>query len=320
MIEASPEEDRLFEEALDLVIRLQNDPGNPVPLDMVQRWRARSTKHEKAWAEVAEIHGMTGKILMGRRRAARRTELGLTRRNLVIGGTIGLGAMAAGTLYGPGLLLKARADVLTATAEVRRVSLPDGSVATLGPDSAIAIGFDAEARRIDLLAGMAFFDVAPEPKRPFRVKTDRLTSTALGTAFDISNDAGFLTVAVDHGVVEVQTSASALSSGERLSAGQWLTLAQDTMAVERGFREPDQIATWRDGMIVADREAISVVVAKIARWQPGRTLIADPFFGSQRVSGVFDLHNPVRALEAVVQPYGGKVRRIPPYLTVISPL
>jgi transmembrane sensor len=33
---------------------------------------------------------------------------------------------------------------------------------------------------------------------------------------------------------------------------------------------------------------------------------------------VFDLNQPIAALEAVVEPYGGKVRQISPWLTVIS--
>ena len=90
--------------------------------------------------------------------------------------------------------------------------------------------------------------------------------------------------------------------------------------MERGKRDASQIAAWRDGMIVAERETVSAVVAKIARWHRGRIMIAGPNFGSRRISGVFDLHDPVAALEAVVHPHGGKVRQISPWLTVVSPI
>jgi transmembrane sensor len=60
------------------------------------------------------------------------------------------------------------------------------------------------------------------------------------------------------------------------------------------------------------------VVAQIARWHRGRVLIADPGLAAAPVSGLFDLNDPDAALEAVVKPYGGKVRHISPWLTVLS--
>jgi transmembrane sensor len=62
------------------------------------------------------------------------------------------------------------------------------------------------------------------------------------------------------------------------------------------------------------------MVAKISRWLPGRVVMADPSLGSREVSGVFDLSNPSRALEAVVSPFGAKLRHIGSMMTVISPV
>jgi transmembrane sensor len=71
---------------------------------------------------------------------------------------------------------------------------------------------------------------------------------------------------------------------------------------------------------MADKEAVSTLIARIGRWIPGRIVIADPFIGSQRVSGIYDLNDPKRALEAVVQPTGAQVRQVSSFLTIISPL
>ncbi|MEH2514730.1 transmembrane sensor [Bradyrhizobium sp. AZCC 1610] len=320
MSEARPDQDRLTDEAIDLVIRLQNDPENLVAIEMVRAWRARGPEHERIWARVAKVHGAAGKILTDRRRAKRRESLGLTRRNFVIGGAIGLGAIGTGYSLLPDILIRSRADHITGKGEIRRVSLPDGSVATLGPDSAIAVDFAAQRRRIELLAGMSFFDVASEPQRPFSVQMAELTATALGTAFDVSNDAGMLSVVVDHGVVETRAPSSPLATGARLQAGEWVTFDRSTHAVERGSREASQIASWRDNFIIAEKEAVSALVARIGRWIPGRIVMADPFIGAQRVSGIFDLNDPKRALEAVVHPAGARVRQVSTFLTVISPL
>jgi transmembrane sensor len=317
MIEV-PEERRLFREAADLAIRLQNDPVNPVSIEMVRAWVARSPKHEATWARVAEIHGMTGKILTERRKAAEGSRL--TRRSLVIGGVAGLGAIAAGAWAVPEAVLYARADHVTSTAEIRRIVLVDGSAMTLGPDSAVAIAYTNDRRDIELLAGMAYFEVVSDAARPFSVLSGPLSAKALGTAFDVSNDAGFISVSVDHGVVEAKAPVSGLSVGERLNAREWITLDPSSHNLTRGTREAFEIAAWRTGMIVAEKETVSAMVAKIARWQPGSVVVADPFLGSRVVSGVYDLRDPIRALEAVVRPFGAKVREIAPYVTVISPV
>ena len=213
------EERRLFREAADLAIRLQNDSGNPVSIEVVRAWISRSPEHELAWAKVSAIHGMTGKILTDRQRAAQTTSLGLTRRNFAIGGAIGLGAAATGSWIIPKNLLEARADHMTSTAELKRIPLPDGSTATLGPNSALGIGFTDDRRSIDLLLGMAYFEVAEDPARPFVVGSDGLSATALGTAFDVSNDAGVVSISVDHGLVEAQASGLSSNPASMTSSG-----------------------------------------------------------------------------------------------------
>ena len=57
MSEPASEQDRLLDEAIDLVIRLQNDPDNPVTVEMIQTWRSRDPRHEVAWSRVAAVHG-----------------------------------------------------------------------------------------------------------------------------------------------------------------------------------------------------------------------------------------------------------------------
>jgi transmembrane sensor len=316
MNESTPE-DRLLDEAIDLIIRYQNDPENPVTVEMIRAWRARSKLHEDVWLRVSKVHGASGKILTTQRKLERRQSLGLTRRNMMIGGISALGAGAAAYTFGPRLLLSARAGYMTAKGEIRHIDLPDGSVATLGPESALALDFDGKRRNVDLLAGMSFFEIAADATRPFSVLSDKTRATALGTAFDVSSDAGIFSVGVDHGLVEVRTSddAPAIAS---LTARQWMSYDPSSGDLDRGEREAGQIASWRDNLVIAERETVSALVARIGRWLPGRIVIADPFVGRQRVSGVFDLSDPYLALQAVVHPAGARARRMTSYLTIIS--
>lgn len=316
----TPDQDRLLDEAIDLLIRQQNDPENPVAAEMIRAWRLRSPQHEQVWARVSKVHGASGRILSEERRRERRQSFGLTRRNLMLGGFTVMGTGLAAYAFGPQIILQARADHMTAKGEKRRIELPDGSIATLGPESAIALDYREERRTVGLLAGMSFFEVASDAGRPFSVLSGSLSATALGTAFDVSDDGGILTVSVDHGLVDVRLADPVLAGGEKLGDGQWLTFDPSSGGIDRGRRESGQIASWRDNLIIADKEAVSALVARIGRWVPGRVVIADPFIGRQRVSGVFDLNDPLRALQAVVHPAGGRVRQLSSLMTVISPI
>ncbi len=311
------EERRLFREAADIAIRLQNDPGNLVAIETARAWVERGPAHAAAWAKVAAIHGMTGQILAEETRSSQK-EVDPNRRLLLLGGALCIGAAAGGSVLAPYVSLRARADYLTSTAEIRKIPLDDGSVVTLGPDSAIEVDFSAQARRVNLLSGMAYFDVAPNPARPFSVTYGQLTATALGTAFDVSGDNLSISVSVDHGLVLATSPDLPYSEGEKLAAGDWLIYDQASRRMDRGVREASEIAAWRTGMLIAERETVAAVVNRIARWQKGKVVIATPALKNNVVSGVFDLADPLRALDAVVRPFGGKVRTVTPFLTVIS--
>src|SRR5690606_37896477 len=116
------------------------------------------------------------------------------------------------------------ADFVTGTAEIRDEILPDGSRATLGPDSALALDFGPRRRRAEILAGMAYFDVVPDSERVFEARAGDLNVTAAEAAFDLGMDAGWRLVSVARGSVQLGAGGTALAQGEELAAGHWLTL------------------------------------------------------------------------------------------------
>lgn len=300
------DDDRLFGEAVDLAIRLHGDAHDRAAQETLRRWRARSPAHERIWSEVAALHGMSGKVLGADRQP------GPSRRGVLRGAGAAVTATAAGYLALPDLLTWARADHMTGTAMIRRIDLPDGSEATLGPDSALGLGLEAGHHRIDLLAGMALIRIA---KEPVTVTAGAVAATASSCLLEVGRDADMATVSIAEGQADVRTDAGETA---RLSEGEWL--ARDRHRLSRGMRQPGNVAAWRDGVMIAEDELVSVLVSRIARWIEGRVVLADRRLGVQRVSGAFNLDQPKRALAAAVHPHGGRIRQITPLLTVVSSL
>lgn len=314
----SEDRDRLLDEAILLMIRHQEDPSNPVALDMIETWSARSPEHEEVWTVVARAHGASGTILQEKRRRERRESLGLTRRNFLIGGPTVLVAGAAGYTAWNVMLSPARADYVTRKGEKLEIDLPLGGRATLGPDSAIALNFDETQSEVRLLHGMCFFEMPSTQGHIFSVTCETLKATASGASFDVTSDSGIVSVSVDRGTVALEAAQSALAPDETLEDGNWLSLNISSGEIRRG--RGDTISSWRNDLIIAEELPISVLIDRIGRWIPGQVVSVDPFIGRQKVSGVYDLTKPLLALQAVVHPTGAQVRQFWPSITVISPL
>lgn len=80
----------------------------------------------------------------------------------------------------------------------RMFLLPDGSSAELSPHSRVSYrrSFGSDDQRIVKLTGEGQFNVTGNPKKPFMVVSDELTTTVLGTWFSVTADAGASTIKV----------------------------------------------------------------------------------------------------------------------------
>jgi transmembrane sensor len=315
---SNPGDDVLLQEALDILIRLQNDPQNEISQGLALEWQARSSIHAAAWREATGLHSLAGNAILTARSSQPSHCRQLSRRRLMVGGGAALAASATGLVFLPSIMARADADFDTTTAELKRVDLPDGTTVTLGPLTALNIEHVAEQRRVEFMQGMAFFDVPKDLSRPLRVSYTGIDTVTHGAAFDMSEDAGILSVTVELGLVDVRMPVVG-SSPVRLGQGDWVRFDLSSQRAEQG-KSDSPIGSWRQNMIIAEEETLGAVVARIGRWQQGKIVFADQSLRKRRISGLFDVSRPLAALEAVVDPYGAKVRQLSPWLTVISPV
>jgi transmembrane sensor len=93
------------------------------------------------------------------------------------------------------------------------VRLPDGSTAILNHKSQLSYGsdFGTDARAV-ILSGEAFFDIQHNPSKPFKVITGDVTTTVLGTAFNVRAypGQGEIKVTVSRGKVQVDNKKKTL--------------------------------------------------------------------------------------------------------------
>lgn len=194
----------------------------------------------------------------------------------------------------------------TAVGESSTFRLADSSVVTLSTDSAVRVNHWSKERRLTLLRGQAFFQVAKDPSRPFVVAAGDKRVTAVGTAFDVRMEPGKLSVTLVEGRVRIAADAAAngqggerrveMSAGSRFVAAdpaEWLISAVDTA----------KESAWLKGRLVFDGEPLSAVVAEMNRFSERKLSLADPALGATPVSGVFKT-GQIDAFVAALKTYG----------------
>lgn len=287
-------DDRIAEEAARWVARLQSADATDQDWRDLQLWLDRDPAHQAAydefknlWADLKDVSIPSDRLKnlrMSRRAAA---------SSIV---SIGIIAILSITLYRMGFIDHMRADHYTLVGEVRSVTLADGSRVDLNTDSAIIVRYSQGERKIQLLRGEAFFEVARNPERPFVVDESSLKATALGTQYSVraASDDSLGTVRVEHGRVEVTSRQQQvlLEAGEaaNLTAKGGFALTKADVANE---------TAWRTGKLVFSGQPLREVLVTLERYRRGRILVLDNAAADQQVSGIFDVKDTDQALRVL---------------------
>lgn len=339
-----PDVTRADAEALDWIVTLQESPDDAALRRRFELWRTATPLNAAAWEETAQVYAGIGETMPAhadrwrrlvadrepslaspivaarrRRRFVRPAAARPVRRRgrAVVVALSGAAAAAIAVVALPDVVLRWQADAVTGTGEVRAVPLADGSLASLGPDSAIRVDYSDGERRISLLRGQAWFDVRHDAARPFRVTARDVQTTDIGTAFEVRLDPGNIRVGVASGIVRVDYAKSAPPISERLTAGQSLVI-EASGAVARESTAPSLVGAWRDGQFAVQDRPMREVIEALRPWYGGMILVRSDTLPDRRVTGVYDLRDPAGALTALAKAYDGRVVRITPWLMILS--
>ncbi|WP_439515128.1 FecR family protein [Oceanibaculum nanhaiense] len=307
------DQDRIAGEASSWFARLQADDATAADRAGFRRWHDADARHARAWAEVTAIFDASAQACMSAPRA-RRCNPGRAPA-LALAAMLAL-AIGLSALLGPDYVVDLRSDYTTGTAERRQVMLADSSQVELNTGSAIALDWSDNERRIRLLRGEAYFQVKPDSARPFIVETPQGEVRAVGTAFAVRRDGDRVRVTVTQGIVAAGPKRGDMAS-LRLTAGQAVSFDKAmTLPVEKV--DAQARTAWRQGQVVFRQRPLAEVLAALDRYRPGAILLLDSALGQRPVTGAFDIDDTDKALAAIEKVLGLHVRRVTPYLVLIS--
>ena len=147
-----------------------------------------------------------------------------------------------------------------------KIFLPDGSIVWLNAESKLLFPERFDSVRVVKLVGEAYFEVTPNQQKPFLVDAAGLTTTVLGTAFNIKAfpDETEVQVALTHGKVEV--SMEEQSENHILSPGNSLTYHQNTNKIDQSPFSSAEVIGWKDGILVFENTGHTEIFKRLSRW------------------------------------------------------
>lgn len=151
-----------------------------------------------------------------------------------------------------------------------KVLLPDGSLVWLNGESKISFaeGLQGKQRVIEL-EGEAYFEVSKDPTKPFVVKSGKLATTAIGTAFNITSypEDSTVQVALLSGKVKVTPTDNAPQKEVYfLEAGKGIAYYKNSHEARSYEFDGLQVRAWKEGILIFDGDSFEQVQHKLRRW------------------------------------------------------
>ena len=184
----------------------------------------------------------------------------------------------------------------TAVGQNATVRLPDGSEVQLGGHTRLTVSLSPKLRQVDLLRGEAYFAVAKDRARPFRVSAGTATVTAVGTEFNVRRSDDRVVVSVLEGRVLVQPmvpvvpvswmpASQAIGSAAPVNAGERSTINRRGVETTQPVADASSAVEWQRGRLAFEAEPLRYVVQDVNRYTDKPIVIADELTGDLRVTG-----------------------------------
>lgn len=287
------DDEAIFEAAAQWwVVQGGDGPYDP---DSFRAWLAADARHQAAYRQVVatwdsyDAHAAEPDMLDARgealgdakRSVGRRQGKGVDRRALA--GGAGLAAAAVAGAIGVKAFIDRPQSVTTGTGERRDLRLQDQSRLTIDAHSAVKVAYAADSRVVHLLNGRAYFQVARDPARPFRVVVGGHTVTAIGTAFTVERRDRKISVTLVEGRVRIDGPTGRIDDLHPL---EQFVAAEDQTGGTRVGVDLDRALGWREGKLFFDDASLGDAAARMNDYSEVRIEVVGKA-ADLRVNGMF---------------------------------
>jgi transmembrane sensor len=122
--------------------------------------------------------------------------------------------------------------------------------------------------RIVELTGEAYFEVAHDPQRPFRVRTKNMTIQVLGTAFNVNSydDDEQQNVVLVNGSVALTVPGKTGMVNKQLAPGQLAGFEPATHKLSVTAVNTEEYVSWRKGYLIFRQTSLEQIIRRLGRY------------------------------------------------------
>lgn len=236
------------------------------------------------------------------------------KRSRRIGRTLAIAAsllLVVGITLQSDLLLRLRADHVTAAGQRQSLDLADGSHVLLNTGSAFSSQIDTSQRVTQLLRGEAYFDVAKDSSRPFQVVAGPVLISVRGTAFSVRYLDDAAEVSVERGEIEVHARGN--DTRIYLASGDSIRVGPDGVGKRIHGATASQLA-WVHGRLIFDDRPLHEVLDELRRYYPGWIINRNVELDDLRVTGNYRLSDPADIMRSLAQVTSAQLHEYPSLL------
>lgn len=171
------------------------------------------------------------------------------------------------------------------------ITLPDGTTVVLNADSKLTYGSDFATNRTITLEGEGFFDVVRDEEHPFKVITDNIATTALGTSFNIKAYDGNPGIQVTLSTGKVRVENSLDQNHMEIQPGEAVYYSEQKNTMEKQEVDLSHVLNWKEGILQFEKTPFNLVVEDLERWYGVEIKInGDKKLPEFKCSGTFKPH------------------------------
>lgn len=166
-------------------------------------------------------------------------------------------------------------------------SLPDGTKGWLNSNSTLKYNAGFFFDREVILDGEALFEVVKSQNRFFKVKTNEVTVTALGTRFNVAsyNNEKNIEVVLEEGRLCFETSEK--KEFHTMNPDDLLVYNKLNRDINIDEVQPAKYMAWTDGKLIFRNDPIDVIGRRLARWYNIEVEIKGKFNDDLRLRATF---------------------------------
>lgn len=314
--EKQQNQDGIDEQAVAWFVRLRADNVSGKEKASFLRWLNQSDAHRETFDEISKLWG-DANLLQALVYTAQKHPIAPKKTAFTHFKLPAIAACLTLTLlFRSELGVWMQGDYSTGVGERKTVYFDDGSTAMLNTDSSIAVSMDGPQRRVKLLKGEAYFEVKPDPRRPFVVQAVHSATRVLGTRFFVHEKSDGDEVKVMSGRVEV-TDRRTLKQPVVLHDREAVSVDVSGLGEIRLLNSA--LATsWVNGFLVFENASLESVINQIRRYRTGAVVYRDNSLRELKINGRINLRDSDDMLRVLGENLSVKMTYLTDWLVIIG--